>query len=188
MILTGSTIICERQAGRIWIDPFVPHHIQPNSYDFTLGHTLLRYTNETLDVAKENTVETISIDHMGFVLQPDRLYLGHTVEKMGSSHYVPIIRGRSSIARLGLFIHVTADIIDIGSHNQWTLQLHAVQPLRVYPGMRIGQVTFWTVQGEIVPYTGKYQGSIGPTPSLSHHDFRSETDNDPKRSIDSLRD
>ena len=78
---------------------------------------------------------------------------------MGSDSFVPIIRGRSSFARLGLFIHVTADLIDIGSHNQWTLQLHCVQPLRLYAGMHVGQVTFWTVKGEIVLYSGKYQGS-----------------------------
>lgn len=107
----------------------------------------------------------------GIVLQPGRIYLGHTLEVMGSDHYVPIIRGRSSVARLGLFVHVTADLIDIGSHNQWTLQFHAVQPVRIYPGMRIGQVTFWHPDGKIELYRGKYQGSMGPRGSEVHRDF-----------------
>ncbi|MFT7835891.1 hypothetical protein Q5530_07050 [Saccharothrix sp. BKS2] len=103
-----------------------------------------------------------------------RIYLAGTAERMGSEHYVPIIRARSSIARLGLFIHVTADLIDIGSINNWTLQLHAVQPVRVYPGMRIGQVTCWSVEGEIELYRGKYQHSRRPMPSMIHRDFSDE--------------
>lgn len=91
---------------------------------------------------------------------------------MGSDTFVPIIRARSSIARLGLFIHVTADLIDIGSINQWTLQLHAVQPIRIYAGMLIGQVTFWCVKGDIILYHGKYQGSRGPQESKSFLDFQ----------------
>ena len=72
---------------------------------------------------------------------------------------------------MGLFIHITADLIDIGSYNEWTLQLHAVQPVKVYPNMLIGQVTFWKVQGEIKLYNGKYQGSKGPYESQIYKDF-----------------
>lgn len=171
MILTGPQIKGERSAGRIWIDPFSETCLQPNSYDFALGSTLLRYSSEVLDAAAPNAYETLELPSSGYLLEPSRIYLGHTMEVMGSDFYVPVIRGRSSFARLGLFIHVTADLIDIGSHNQWTLQLHCVQPLRIYPGMRVGQVTFWSVQGEIVLYTGKYQGSKGPCPSYSYKDF-----------------
>jgi dCTP deaminase len=171
MILTGNEIQSEVENGRIWITPFDPNNVQPNSYDFHLGSTLIRYTVDVLDSRQDNPYERFEIDDRGFVIEPDRLYLGHTFETMGSNTYVPIIRGRSSVARLGLFIHITADLIDIGSRNQWTLQLHAVQPLRIYPGMLIGQVTFWCVQGKISLYTGKYQGSTGPWPSKSHLDF-----------------
>ena len=90
---------------------------------------------------------------------------------MGSKHCVPIIRGRSSTGRLGLFIHITADIIDIGSINQWTLQMHAVQKIKIYPGMLIGQVTFWVPKGKIILYKGKYQGSRGPMESQIYKDF-----------------
>jgi dCTP deaminase len=171
MILTGHEIMREVDNGRIWISPFDPQRVQPNSYDFRLGNALRRYTSDVLDVRVDNPCEQFEITNAGYVLQPDRLYLGHTAETMGSDTYVPIIRGRSSIARLGLFIHVTADLIDIGSRNQWTLQLHAVQPVRIYPSMLIGQVTFWCVQGQIALYQGKYQSSMGPWSSRSYLDY-----------------
>ncbi|WNE95500.1 dCTP deaminase [Streptomyces luomodiensis] len=170
MILTGNEIQRQISDGNITISPFSPGNINPNSYNFTLGDTLIWYPEEILHVTRPNRVVEEKIDESGFVLEPDRIYLGHTVEVMGSDRYVPIIRARSSIARLGLFIHVTADLIDIGSINQWTLQLHAVQPIRVYPGMLIGQVTFWCVEGDIELYRGKYQGSKGPYPSMIHLD------------------
>lgn len=171
MILTGPEIVKQCQAGRITIDPFDPLQVNPNSYNFRLGTTLKRYIAPVLDVSKPNPVEEVTIPQEGFLLEPDRIYLGSTIEVMGSRHYVPIIRARSGIARLGLFIHVTADLIDIGSINQWTLQLHAVQPVRIYPGVLIGQVTFWKPEGEILLYSGKYQGARGPQESQIYMDF-----------------
>ncbi|MER5648695.1 hypothetical protein [Streptosporangium sp. NPDC002524] len=171
MILTGAEIARQHERGRITIDPFTPDQVNPNSYNFQLGPTIKTYTGQVLDVARPNPARDLTIGEQGLVLEPDRIYLGHTLEVMGSDHYVPIIRARSSIARLGLFVHVTADLIDIGSHNQWTLQLHAVQPVRVYAGLLIGQVTFWRVQGDIVLYDGKYQGARGPRESEIYRDF-----------------
>ncbi len=178
MILTGSKIIEEHEKGRIGIEPFSLDQISPNSYDFRLGDQIKRYSSYLLDCRSKNPTISLPVRQDGLILEPGLIYLGHTLEVMGSNHYVPIIRGRSSTARLGLFIHVTADIIDIGSHNQWTLQMQAVQPVRVYPGMRIGQVTFWSVEGDIDLYQGKYQGSMGPWGSRIHEDFsnRPETE------------
>jgi dCTP deaminase len=173
LILTGAKIASEHKAGRIDIRPFDSQQISPNSYDFCLGPRILGYKDYVLDCRRPNETVEIPFPEGGLVLQPGRIYLGHTLEIMGSDHYVPIIRGRSSVARLGLFVHVTADMIDIGSHNQWTLQLHAVQPVRVYRSMRIGQVTFWKPKGKIVLYDGKYQGSMGPRGSEIHRDFGS---------------
>ena len=129
------------------------------------------YVNHELDTQKKNPVKEIIIPEAGYVLQPDHIYLGCTAERMGSEYFVPIIRGKSSIGRLGLFVHITADLIDIGSINQWTLMMHAIQPLRIYPHMLIGQVTFWEAQGQINLYEGKYQGTIGPMESLAFQDF-----------------
>lgn len=171
MILTGSEIARQRELGQIVLNPFDPARINPNSYNFALGSQLKMYADTVLDVRRENRAVTVDIPAEGYLLQPDRIYLGHTEEVIGSTGFVPIIRARSGIARLGLFVHVTADLIDIGSISQLTLQLHAVQPVRVYPGLVIGQVTFWTVLGEIDPYQGKYQGTRGPQESLIHLDF-----------------
>lgn len=171
MILTGPEIAREHELGRIKITPFRSDQINPNSYDFRLGRTMKTYVSNILDARVYNPVDEWLIPDSGLVLQPGKIYLGHTCETMGSDHYVPIIRGKSSTARLGLFVHITADMIDIGSYNQWTLQLNAVQPLRIYPNMRIGQVTFWRVHGEVVLYAGKYQGSVGPAESQVHLDF-----------------
>lgn len=171
MILTGPEIARQRHAGRITIEPFSPEQVNPNSYNFRLGPVLKVYADEMLDVRRPNPAQELAIPETGLVLRPDRIYLGSTVEVMGSDSYVPIIRARSGIARLGLFVHVTADLIDIGSVNQWTLQLHAVQPVRIYPGLLIGQVTFWTTQGDVTLYSGKYQGTRGPQESRIHQDF-----------------
>lgn len=177
MILTGPEIARQVAEDRIVIEPFDPSRINPNSYDFRLLDHLLVYGDGVLDTAVPNPHTRIDIPDSGLILHPDRVYLGATREVMGSEHYVPIIRGKSSLARLGLFINITADLIDLGSINRWTLQLHAVQPLRIYPGMLIGQVTFWVPDGETVLYDGKYQGSMGPRASESYRDSpRSDAD------------
>lgn len=117
------------------------------------------------------------------MLQPHHVYLFNTHEAIGSDRYVPIIRGRSSVGRLGVFIDITADLIDLGSFGQLTLQLHAVVPVRVYPLILIGQVTFWQVTGAVRAYSGKYKGLQSPVASLSYLDagqtkefYESDTD------------
>ncbi len=171
MILTGTKIRQEVKRGRITITPFDESQLNPNSYNFRLGNTVMTYRNSLLDVKKANMTTIKQIPSDGLLLQPDIIYLINTHEVMGSAHYVPIIRGRSSIGRLGIFINITADLIDIGSINQWTLQIHVVQPVRVYAGMLIGQVTFWKPMGAITLYNGKYQGSLGPRASEIYRDF-----------------
>ncbi len=117
-----------------------------------------------------NEVDEFIIPENGLVLYPSRIYLVNTLETMGSLEYVPIIKGRSSIGRLGLFINITADLIDIGSINQWTLQLHCVAPVRIHPNMLIGQVTFWKVHGRVELYKGKYSDRTSPVESLAFLD------------------
>jgi dCTP deaminase len=169
-ILTGPEIARRRGRGDLRIDPFVPEHLSSNSYDLTLGSELVTYTGEVLDPRRENPTETLTLPAQGLVLSPERVYLGASVERIGSDRCTPIVKARSGTARLGLFVHMTADLIDIGSYGQTTFQLHAVQPLRVYPGMVLAQVTFWDSVGEITLYEGKYQHSVGPQPSQSWRD------------------
>jgi len=170
MILTGPQIESAVTDGEIVIRPFRRRQLNPNSYDFRLGKRCCIYADEILDPAKKMNTELLTVPARGLILQPNKLYLFNTQETMGSERYVPIIRGRSSVGRLGLFINITADLIDLGSINQWTLQLYSVQPVRVYPGMLIGQVTFWRTYGRRIQYNGKYAQRRSPVPSLAYMD------------------
>lgn len=170
MILTGHAIHEAVQKGEITITPYNPDNLQPNSYDFHLGSTIKVYTNYELDPRQPNPVEEFEIPPEGLTLSPGVLVLGHIAETIGSTKYVPIIKGISSIGRLGLFIVITADLVDLGAVGKWTLQFHCVQPVTIYPGMRIGQMTFWKTYGKPLLYSGKYQGSTGPMESQSWKD------------------
>lgn len=170
MILTGKKIHEEVQVGHITLDPFVPGRLTTNSYDLTLGPTLIRYTGDILDPRCENPYETITIPEEGYDLPAGSFHLGASIERIGSDRFVPIIHARSGIARLGLFVHITADLIDIGSKGVVTFQLFATLPIRLYSGMQLAQVTFWQPKGEVILYQGKYQGSTGPRTSESYRD------------------
>lgn len=171
MILTGSEIERERLRGRITIEPFVPEQMNPNSYNFRLGDTLRVYSADLLDVRQANAYEEVKIPPEGFVLEPGRLYLAHTIERLGSDHYAPTFAARSSIARLGLFINLSASLGDIGYTGQWTLQLYTMNRIRVYAGVNIGQMMWWKPAGRIELYDGKYQGAAGPRSSDIHIDI-----------------
>ncbi|GAB7033438.1 dCTP deaminase [Streptomyces sp. NPDC021749] len=171
MILTGPEITAATADGRLRITPFDRAQVNPNSYNVRLGPTLLTYTAPVLDAHRPNPTHRIEIDTDGYVLKPGQLYLGHTVEEVGSDTFVPLLFGRSSVGRLGLFVEITAPIGDIGFHGQWTLMLSPIRPLRVYAGMKIGQIMFFVAVGPITPYAGKYQASTGPQPSAYWRDL-----------------
>jgi rifampicin phosphotransferase len=175
MILTGQEIALQWALGRIVIDPFNADSINPNSYNFRLGDSLRCYDRHPLDPRKLNECSEIAIGEEGYVLQPDKLYLAHTIERMGSDHYAPTFAARSSVARLGMFINLSASLGDIGFCGQWTLQLFAVHPVRVYAGMRIGQMMWWKPYGAIELYDGKYQGSRGAVATQIHRDMAEPT-------------
>lgn len=176
--LTGERIRSEVAAGKILIDPFNLEQLGPNSYDLRLSKHLVVFprvwdgSQTTLDMKVPGKGETFEMSEVGFVLQPNRLYLGSTTEKAGSDFYVPCIEGRSSVARLGLFVHITAGFGDVGFLNHWTLELVAVEPIRIYPGVKICQIYFDTVEGEITRYNGKYkEDDIKPRQSAMYKDF-----------------
>lgn len=165
MILTGSKIAQEVSFGRIVIEPFEPALLNPNSYNYRLGCVLKVPAHGLQDASHEVPFRDLVIPDDGLVLEPNQLYLGHTVERIGSSHFVTSLIGRSSVGRLGLFLQISADLAQLGLIHQWTLELMVVQPLRVYPRMRIGQVSFWRPFGRRTYYEGRYRKTNLPTTS-----------------------
>ncbi len=166
MVLSGLEI--RRRLGQdISIDPFVESRLNPNSYNLTLHDELMVYEELILDMGKANRVRRMPIPAEGIVLQPGQLYLGRTVERTETRNLVPMIEGRSSIGRLGLFVHVTAGFGDVGFCGYWTLEMFAVQPIRIYAGVAICQIFYHDLQGDFVNYTsGKYQNNTDIQPSL----------------------
>lgn len=171
MILSGLKIREEVLNGSIFISPFSEKSVTTNSYDLTIGKTLLKISDEIIDPKRQVQTEQMEIPAAGLVMRAGEFLLGSSEQILGSEKYVPIIHAKSSIARLGLFVHVTADLIDIGSIGQVTFQLFATQNVKLYAGMQVGQVSFWVPRGEIQLYSGKYQGSQGPQASKVYKDF-----------------
>lgn len=160
MILTGPEIRRQIDLGHIVIEP-EPSVIGPNSVDMTLGDKLLVYAQRSsgLDVRHPNPTQELQISEEGFVLQPGTLYLGSTMEMTYTPRHVPYVDGRSSTGRLGISVHATAGRGDVGFRGRWTLEITVVHPVRVYAGMRIAQITFHEVTGELQEYAGRYQGA-----------------------------
>jgi len=172
MILSGLEIKRQVQNGRIQIDPFDEGLINPNSYNLRLHDELLVYTDAVLDMKKPLHTRSLLIPEDGLVLEPGRLYLGRTHERTFTDSYVPMLEGRSSVGRLGLYIHITAGFGDVGFSGYWTLEIQCVQPVRIYPMVQICQIYYHTISGAFVPYqSGKYQNNTGIQPSLFYQDF-----------------
>jgi dCTP deaminase len=166
MILTGPEIEAQVQAGRITIDPFDRARVNPNSYNYSLGSDYIELDRSRRhDGDSARTVEPRPIPAQGLTLTPGHLYLCHTQERLGSAYYVTSLIGKSSMGRLGLFLQISADLGHQEQIHQWTLELRACLPVRIYPGMVIGQVTFWATKGKPLPKQGYYGRFDGPTPS-----------------------
>lgn len=158
MILSGKEI--RNKLGReIIIEPFNERQLNSNSYNLKLHNELAVYESSILDAKKDNRISRIIIPQEGIILNPGRLYLGRTVEYTETKGYVPMIEGRSSIGRLGMFIHVTAGFGDVGFCGYWTLEISCIQPVRIYPGIEICQIFYHEITGDVIEYNGKYQNS-----------------------------
>lgn len=171
MILTADAIDRGVRSGRIEIDPYEPSNLNPNSYDVRLGPKLLRYTDDTVDPKVRNETEEVPLPPGGLVLPAGSFQVGHIAEWIGTDHFVPLLHAKPEVAALGLFVHVTANLIDIGNRCNFSLHLHAARRVRLRVGMVVGEVSFWRVQGKIDLYRGKYLGMRGPAASRSYRHF-----------------
>jgi dCTP deaminase len=171
MILSGRRIR-ESLGKGIIIDPYNPDQLNPNSYNLRLHDELVVYDAPVLDMRAENPVSRLTIPEEGLELEPNRLYLGRTLEYTATEGFVPMLEGRSSIGRLGLFVHITAGFGDVGFRGYWTLEIFCVQPIRVYPGVQICQIFYHTIDGEYDSYEGgKYQNNTGIQQSLLYREL-----------------
>ena len=186
VILSDRSLREAIEAGRIVIDPFDPNLVQPSSIDVRVDRLFRVFRNHTSGVidVKQDTqalTELVEIPEDGvFMLHPGEFVLGSTLERVAvPDDLVGRVEGKSSLGRLGLLIHSTAGFVDAGFDGHITLELANVAslPITLYPGMKIGQVSFMqmTTPAER-PYgkgaTGsKYQGQRGPTPSRYFENF-----------------
>ncbi|MFM8791667.1 MAG: dCTP deaminase, partial [Solirubrobacterales bacterium] len=151
MILSDRSLREALAAGRILIDPMDDKLIQPSSIDVRLSNLFRVFRNHTagtIDVKVDQTdlTELVEVPEDGvFMLHPGEFVLGSTLERIGvPNDLVARIEGKSSLGRLGLLIHSTAGFIDAGFDGHVTLELANVAslPITLYPGMKIGQVSF----------------------------------------------
>lgn len=188
-MLTASEIIKNIENGSIVIDPFNIQNVNPNSYDVTLGNKIIMYKSDGYDwffpskceaedekllkekelqkkpILKANYQEK-EIGPDGMILFPEYAYLASTVERTYTPKHVPQLVGKSSLARKFIQIHMTAGFGDIGFNGQWTLEIVVKFPVRVFAGMKIGQISFIEPVGDLdVQYNGNYQDQVGPTVS-----------------------
>jgi len=189
VILSDRTIRYEIAGSRLVIDSFDERNIQPSSIDLRVDRLFRVFRNHTapiIDVKQdlEDLTELVQIDPDGvFVLHPGEFVLGSTLERVGlPADLAGRAEGKSSLGRLGLLIHSTAGYVDPGFDGHITLELSnvATLPITLYPGMKIGQISFMRMTTPADhPYGSegvgsKYQGQRGPTPSRYYLNFRDE--------------
>jgi dCTP deaminase len=186
VVLSDRTIRRLIEEGRIRIDPFAPSLMQPSSLDVRVDRYFRvfrnsRYPYIDVKVEQEELTELVEADEEPFILHPGEFVLGSTLERVTlPEDLVARLEGKSSLGRLGLLIHSTAGFIDPGWDGHVTLELSNVAnlPITIYPGMKIGQISFVQLtEAAEHPYGSagigsKYQGQRGPTPSRYWQNFR----------------
>jgi len=177
MLLSGQEI--RHRLGReLLIEPFEPSRLNPNSYNLALHNEVLVYEEVVLDAASPNRYRRIEIPDDGLTLQPGQLYLGRTVEHTETRNLVPMIQGRSSLGRLGWFLNPGGSMGHAGYCGTWTLEMHCVQPVRIYPGIQVCQIFYLEMTGACDEYSSdKYQHSCDIQPSLLHRELGYEERN-----------
>jgi dCTP deaminase len=192
VVLSDQSIREELEGGGIVIEPLDEAAIQPSSVDLHVDRYFRVFRNDTTPFidpkqSQEDLTELVEVDGGGaFILHPGEFVLGSTLERVAiGSDLVARLEGKSSLGRLGLLIHSTAGFVDSGWNGNLTLELSNVAnlPIAIYPGMKIGQISFlrMTTAAEN-PYgskatDSKYQGQRGPTPSRYYLNFRKEDGN-----------
>jgi dCTP deaminase len=193
MILSDKGIREAVKSGAIILDPFNEEDLQPVSYDLHMGKDLLlfdRGRNSLIDVKKpmEHLMVKYEMnEEEGYILHPQEFILGNIEEVTGvDAQHVGLLEGKSSLARIGLLIHATAGLLDPGNTMKLTLEMYNLSPLpiKLYPGMKIGQITFEKLDQPCEkPYgskglNSKYQGNMTVQGSLMYKNFEDPDKNE----------
>ncbi len=186
MLLSDRDILAEIEAGRISMEPFDPAMVQPASIDVRLDRYFRVFENHRyphIDPAEAQDDLTREVQAEGdepFILHPGEFVLGSTYEVVSLPEDIAArVEGKSSLGRLGLLTHATAGFVDPGFSGHVTLELAnvATLPIKLYPGMKIGQFCFFRMTSPSdhpygsAKYGSRYQGQRGPTPSRSYANF-----------------
>jgi dCTP deaminase len=186
VLLSDRDILAEIEAKRIAVEPFDEAMIQPSSIDFRLDRFFRVFENHKyphIDPAADQSDLTRVVEAEGeepFILHPGEFVLGSTFEVVSLPDDVAArVEGKSSLGRLGLLTHATAGFVDPGFSGHVTLELAnvATLPIKLYPGMKIGQLCFFRLTSPTMhpygseKYGSRYQGQRGPTPSKSYANF-----------------
>ncbi len=189
MVLSDASIRKEIEGGGIVIEPMGENALQPSSVDLRVDRLFRVFRNDTTPYidpkqAQEDLTELVEVDENGaFILHPGEFVLGSTLERVAlGTDLVARLEGKSSLGRLGLLIHSTAGFVDAGWDGHLTLELSNVAnlPIAIYPGMKIGQISFLRMsEAAENPYgsdvaRSKYQGQRGPTPSRYYRNFEDD--------------
>ena len=186
MLLSDRDILAEIEAKRISVEPYDEAMIQPSSVDIRLDRYFRVFDNHKyphIDPAVEQADLTREVEPEGddpFILHPGEFVLGSTYEVCTLPDDIAArVEGKSSLGRLGLLTHATAGFVDPGFSGHVTLELAnvATLPIKLYPGMKIGQLCFFRLSSPAEhpygseKYGSRYQGQRGPTASKSYANF-----------------
>ncbi|XNY99648.1 dCTP deaminase [Micrococcus luteus] len=186
MLLSDRDIRAELDAGRVALDPCEPAFVQPASIDVRLDRFFRlfdnhRYAHIDPSIEQPELTRLVEVDpEEAFVLHPGEFVLGATYEQVTLPDDIAArLEGKSSLGRLGLLTHSTAGFIDPGFSGHVTLELSntATLPIKLWPGMKVGQLCFFRLSSSAEhpygsgPYLNRYQGQRGPTASRSHLNF-----------------
>ncbi|WP_027860938.1 dCTP deaminase [Marmoricola sp. URHB0036] len=187
MLLSDRDILAEIESKRVVVEPYDPAMIQPSSIDFRLDRYFRVFENHRyphIDPAADQSDLTREVEPNGdepFILHPGEFVLGSTLEVVTlPDDLAARVEGKSSLGRLGLLTHATAGFVDPGFSGHVTLELAnvATLPIKLYPGMKIGQLCFFRLSSPAehpygsAKYGSRYQGQRGPTPSRSYANFQ----------------
>jgi dCTP deaminase len=187
VLLSDRDILAEIKANRVVVEPYDESMIQPSSIDFRLDRYFRVFENHRyphIDPAADQSDLTREVEPNGdepFILHPGEFVLGSTLEVVTlPDDLAARVEGKSSLGRLGLLTHATAGFVDPGFSGHVTLELAnvATLPIKLYPGMKIGQLCFFRLSSPAehpygsAKYGSRYQGQRGPTPSRSYANFQ----------------